>query len=143
MSEDFPGDVRLIIEPVLSERGFVLDEIQDGTYDGGRHLSVVYFRSADCKMQIYESAREGETNCMIAPLDAENEFGLRSASKKWQYLTRFVKRPDLPLKELVKLARQEYESYANPLEWVKARIEADFDAAHAGILNMQRPRNSP
>jgi hypothetical protein len=143
MSDDFPGDVRLIIEPVLSERGFVLDEIQEGADDGGRHLSVVYFRSADCKMQIYESAREGETNCMIAPLDAPNEFGLRSASKKWQYLTRFVKRPDLPLKELVKLARQEYESYGNPLEWVKARIEADFDAAHAGILNMQRPRNSP
>jgi hypothetical protein len=39
----------------------------------------------------------------------------------------------LPLKKLVKLARQEYESYDNPLEWVKARIEADFEAAHAGI----------
>lgn len=143
MSNDFPSDVRIVVEPVLSIRGFVLDEIQNGADGGGRHLCVVYFRSADCKMQIYESAREGETNCMIAPLDAQNEFGLRSTPKKWQYLTSFVKRPDLPLEELMKLARQEYESYDNPLEWVKARIEADFDTAHAAMLNMHRPPQSP
>ena len=143
MSDDFPNGVRLVVEPVLSIRGFVLDEIQNGADDGGRDLSVVYFRSADCKMQIYESAREGETNCMIAPLDAPNEFGLRSSSKKWQYLTTFAKRPDLRLEDLVKMARQEYESYDNPLEWVKARIEADFDTAHAAMLNMQRAPQSP
>jgi hypothetical protein len=142
MSDDFPSDVRLVVEPILSKRGFVLDEIQDGTDDGGRQLSVVYFRSADCKIQIYESAREGETNCMIAPLDAPNEFGLRSTSKKWQFLTRFVKRSDLPLEGRLKMARQEYESYDNPLEWVKACIEAHFDTAHAAMLNMPRPPQS-
>jgi hypothetical protein len=143
VSHDFPNVVQAVVGPVLSKRGFVLDEIQDGADEGGRHLSVVYFRSADCKIQIYESSREGETNCMIAPLDAPNEFGLRSTSKKWQYLTRFVKRPDLPLKELMRMARHEYESFDNPLEWVKARLEADFDAAHAGILNTQRPSDTP
>lgn len=142
MSDDFPSDVRLVVEPILSKRGFVLDEIQDGTDDGGRQLSVVYFRSADCKIQIYESAREGETNCMIAPLDAPNEFGLLSTSKKWQFLTRFVKRSDLPLEGRFKMARQEYESYDNPLEWVKACIEARFDTAHAAMLNMPRPPQS-
>jgi hypothetical protein len=143
MTSDFPTEVEVIVGPVLSAKDFALDQVDDGTDKGGRYQSVVYYRGPDCKLQIYKSAREGETNCMIAPLDAPNEFGLSSASKKWQFLTRFAKRPDVPLKELVQIARAEYESYDNPLHWVKTRLEKDFDTAHSGILEMYGTQDSP
>lgn len=95
MKLGFADEVQLLVGPALSDRGFALEQVFDGTDSGGRDLSVVYYRGPDCKIQIYESSREGETNCMIAPLSAPNEFGLRSTTTKWQYLTRFAKRPDL------------------------------------------------
>ncbi|OIN82179.1 hypothetical protein K3U93_07030 [Mycobacterium malmoense] len=134
MASKFSTDVQTIVGPLLTEHGFVLDEIDDSPDEGGRGQHIVYYRSDDCKIQVYESSREGEVNCMIAPLDVPNEFGLRA--KKWQYLTRFAKRPDLPLEELAELARVEYEAYANPLEWVRDRIVKYYEAAHAGILEM-------
>ena len=132
----FSDDTQSIVGPVLAELGFTLDEIDDSPDEergGSRH--IVYYRSNDCKIQVYESSREGEINCMIAPLDAPNDFGLRT--KKWQYLTRFASRPDgVPLAELVRLAKAEYDSYTNPLEWVRDRIVRNYEAAHAGILQM-------
>jgi hypothetical protein len=134
MPSKFSTDVQTIVGPLLKELGFVLDEIDDSPDEGGRRQHIVYYRSNDCKIQVYESSREGAVNCMIAPLDVPNEFGLRA--KKWQYLTRFAKRPDLPLEELAELARSEYEAYANPLEWVRDRIIKYYEAAHTGILDM-------
>lgn len=136
MASEFSRDVQIIVGPVLTELGFVLDEIDDTPDEGGRSQHVVYYRSSDCKIQVYQSSREGETNCMIAPLDVPNQFGLRA--KKWQYLPRFTKRPDVPLEELVKIARAEYEAYANPLEWTRDRIVKYYEAAHAGILEMYK-----
>ena len=133
-SSEFSTEVQTIVGPVLEQFGFVLDEVDDSPDEGGRRQHIVYFRSNDCKIQVYESAREGEVNCMIAPLDVPNEFGLRA--RKWQFLTRFSKRPDLPLAELAELARAEYDSYSNPLEWVRDRIVKYYDAAHKGILEM-------
>lgn len=133
-SSEFSTEVQTIVGPVLEQFGFVLDEVDDSPDEGGRRQHIVYFRSNDCKIQVYESAREGEVNCMIAPLDVPNEFGLRA--RKWQFLTRFSKRPDLPLAELAELARAEYNSYSNPLEWVRDRIVKYYDAAHKGILEM-------
>jgi hypothetical protein len=133
-SSEFSTEVQTIVGPVLEQFGFVLDEVDDSPDEGGRRQHIVYFRSNDCKMQVYESAREGEVNCMIAPIDVPNEFGLRA--RKWQFLTRFSKRPDLPLAELAELARAEYKSYSNPLEWVRDRIVKYYDAAHKGILEM-------
>jgi hypothetical protein len=137
MAPEFSTDVQTIVGPLLKKLGFVLDEIDDSSDEGGRRQHVVYYRSNDCKIQVYESSREGEVNCMIAPLDVPNEFGLRA--KKWQYLTRFTKRPDLPLEELATIARAEYEAYANPLEWVRDRIVKYYEVAHAGILEMYGP----
>jgi hypothetical protein len=131
---EFSTEVQTIVGPVLEQFGFVLDEIDDSPDEGGRRQHIVYFRSNDCKVQVYESAREGEVNCMIAPIDVPNEFGLRA--RKWQFLTRFSKRPDLPLAELAELARAEYKSYSNPLEWVRDRIVKYYDPAHKGILEM-------
>lgn len=134
MASGFATGVQTIVGPLLTDRGFVLDEIDDSPDEGGRSQHIVYYRSNDCKIQVYESSREGEVNCMIAPLDVPNKFGLRA--KKWQYLTRFTRRPDLPLEELAELARVEYEAYSNPLYWVRDRIVKYYEAAHAGILEM-------
>jgi hypothetical protein len=133
-NSEFSTEVQTIVGPVLEQLGFVLDEIDDSPDEGGRRQHIVYFRSEDCKVQVYESAREGEVNCMIAPIDVPNEFGLRA--RKWQFLTRFSKRPDLPLAELAELARAEYKSYSNPLEWVRDRIVKYYEAAHKGIIEM-------
>lgn len=130
MIQNFFMEVESIVGPLLKELGFRLDETDD-TSDRGGNRYIAYYRGKDCKLQIYQSSREGETNCMIAPLGAPNEFGLRS--EKWQYLTRFTKRPDLPATELIQLARREYESYSNPLEWVRDRIRANYESAHASI----------
>ena len=73
----FARDVESIVGPSLAQLGFVLDEIDSSVDEGGRPGSVVYYRSSDCKIQIYNSSREGNINCMIAPLDApNNSFGL-------------------------------------------------------------------
>jgi hypothetical protein len=134
MSAEFSAQVQETMGPLLEGLGFVVDEVDDRPDKGGRRRHIVYYRSSDCKLQVYESSREGEFNCMIAPLDATNAFGLDT--KKWQFLTRFSDRPDVPLAELAAQARAEYESYTNPLEWVRDRIANYYQAAHSGILKM-------
>jgi hypothetical protein len=69
---------------------------------------------------------------MIAPLDAPNEFGLNSS--KWYFISYFSKRSDAPTAETLRLAIAEYNSYANPLDWVRDRVIKHYEAAHAGIL---------
>jgi hypothetical protein len=133
MTHQFSAEVQSIVGPLLIDLGFVLDGVEDFD-EGGLPGTVVYYRSDDCKIQIYQSGREGETNCMIAPLDAPDSFGLRA--DKWQYLLRFSKTPDLPLAELAALTRAEYNAYANPLEWVRDQIAKYYPAAHTGILEM-------
>ena len=115
MGVTFSDEVQRIVEPTLADRGFVLD-------------------------QIYDSVRESEINCMIAPLGAPNEFGLRSPSKKWQFVIRFVNRPDLPFEELLDRERRERVSYESRLHWVSALIESHFEEARAGVLAMEKPR---
>jgi hypothetical protein len=136
---EFPAAVQALVGPVLLAKGLVLDEIEDGPGDAGRYLSVVYYRGVDCRIQVYWSSREGETNCMIAPLSAPNEFGLRSPSKLWQFLGRFAERSDLPLPELARAARVEFERHETPLHWVKSLVENHFDAARASILDVSGP----
>ena len=132
MASEFFTDVEATLGPLLREMGFVLDEVDDGPDEGGLARNIVYYRSKDCKLQIYYSAREGEINCMIAPLDAPNEFGLNS--KKWHFISRFSKRPDIPLQEQLQIALAEVQSYENRLDWVKDRIIRHYEDAHAGIL---------
>lgn len=133
MMTDFVDEIEARIGRILSDRGLMLVETFDGSDSGGRELKVGYFANSECKIQIYYWAREAETNCMIARLDAPNEFGLLSKSKKWQFLTRFVKKPDLPPVEVAEQARLELESFANPLEWVGDRIDRFYDVALAGM----------
>ena len=134
MTSRFSADVQEIVGPTLAERGFVLDEVDDRPDEGGRERHVAYYRSNDCKVQIYESSRDGEVNAMIAPRSVLNEFGPQA--NKWQYFGRFSKRPDVPLEELVLLTRAEYEAYGTPLVWVRDRIINNYDSAHTGIIEM-------
>ncbi|WP_335331116.1 hypothetical protein [Mycobacterium kyogaense] len=131
----FRDDVEAIVGPALAVRGFVLDQIDDNPDSGGRERHIVFYRSPDCRIQIYESSREGETNVMIATSDA-HQFGVNSPD--WQFLTRFTERPRGPLGDITQGARQEYEAYADPLVWVRDRIVRCFDAARVGILAMHR-----
>ncbi|TDO06502.1 hypothetical protein EV580_6594 [Mycobacterium sp. BK086] len=132
MPDSFSGDVQTIIGSLLSERGFTVDEIDERPLVGGRPPHVVYYRSNDCKIQIYESRRDGETNCMIAPVDAPNEFGPNST--KWHYLDRFAQPREPATPETLRAAIAEYRSYANPVEWVRDHIVKYYDDAHRGIL---------
>ncbi len=113
MPAEFGAEVEDVLGPLMRRLGFEIDEVDDRQDDGGRDRHIVYYRSADCKVQVYQSAREGEVNCMIAPSGVPNQFGLNA--QKWQHITRFSKRPDLPFKELLRAAREEYSSYPNPI----------------------------
>ena len=132
MPSEFSEEVQTVLGPLLEKLGFSLDEIDDTPDEGGRPQHVVYYRSSDCKMQIYDSWREGEINCMIAPATAANAFGL--VAKRWQFLDGFTERPDLSFNDLLRMARAEYAAYDNPVEWVRDRIIKYYDDAHRGIL---------
>jgi hypothetical protein len=134
MTDTFRAEVDRNIEPLLSELGFVLEEVDDGPDEGGIPRHIAYFKSADCRLQIYDSSREGEVNCMIAPLDAPNTFGLNT--DKWHFISRFSKRADLPPKERLQVAVAEARAYANPFEWVRDRIAKHYETAHTSILEL-------
>jgi hypothetical protein len=147
MKQEFLSGVRSIVEPLLNELGFQwdgydddVDESDSGVRDGGRRGSVVFFRSDDCKIQVYDSTRDGSINCMIAPLDAPNTFGPYDRSGKWQYLPRFAIRQGVPLDEIMKdnLA-VDFPTTTQLLESVRRRIEKYFPVAHDGVLEMEGP----
>nr|PBJ56765.1 hypothetical protein BB736_20320 [Mycobacterium avium subsp. hominissuis] len=54
MREEFLNGVRAVVEPLLIQLGFQLDEYGDVDVHG-RKASVVYFRSNDCKIQVYDA----------------------------------------------------------------------------------------
>lgn len=139
MTEDFLAGVKSIVEPLLNELGFQLAEYDGDVDEGGRKGSVVFFRSSDCKIQIYDSPRDGSINCMIAPLDAINVFGPRDQSGKWQYLPRFAIRLGVPLEEIRENNLPDFPTTTQFLESVRRRIEKYYPVAHDGILEMGGP----
>ena len=138
MTEEFLAGVRSIVEPLLVQLGFQLDELGDVDVHG-RKASVVFFRSTDCRIQIYDAPREGEINCMIAPLDAPNVFGLYDESGQWQYLPMFAIRQGVPLEEISDPNLPDFPTTNQWLESVRSRIEKFYPIAHAGILGMHGP----
>ncbi|ASW91579.1 hypothetical protein [Mycobacterium marseillense] len=146
MTQEFLSGVRSIVEPLLNELGFQqdgyddVDESDPEARDGSRRGSVVFFRSDDCKIQVYESTRDGSINCMIAPLDAPNTFGPYDQSGNWQYLPRFAIRQGVPLDEIMKdnLA-VDFPTTIQLLESVRSRIEKYYPVAHVGVLEMEGP----
>jgi hypothetical protein len=138
VTENFPAKVQSIVGPLLADLGFAVDEIDNDVDEDGRRGSVVYYRSEDCKIQVYQSAREGSVNCMIAPLVAPNIFGLYDRSYRWQYLAKFSPAPNMSLEELVQSVSYEAKTDTEQLLWVKDQIGQYYRAAHAGILEMFR-----
>lgn len=139
VTEEFSNKVEIIIGPLLDSLGFELDGIDNHVDEGGRLGAVVYYRSNDCKIQIYWSGREFEINAMIAPLSAPNEHGLYNRSSQWHYLNEFIKNPDLPLEQLVQVLKSEranFDSDTKWLGWLKGRIAQYFEPAHAGVLEL-------
>lgn len=139
MTQDFLAGVRAIVEPLLINLGFQLDGYDDAVDEWGRRGAVVYFRSADCKIQIYDSSRDGSINCMIAPLGALNVFGPHDQSGMWQYLPRFALRQGVRLDEVRETALPDFPTTDQFLESVRGRIERYFPIAHAGVLEMRGP----
>jgi hypothetical protein len=135
MTQEFLAEVRSIVEPLLAELGFQLDEYDDSPDEGGRPQRIAYYRSNDCKIQVYQSSREGSTNCMIAPLDASNGFGL--GTEKWQYLPRFAIWRGVPSEEIMKdKLPVDFPTTTQFLESVRSRIEKYYPIAHAVVLEM-------
>jgi hypothetical protein len=141
VKSEFPREVQAIIGPLRSSIGFVVDSIDNDVDEGGRTGSVVFYRSQDCKIQIYYSSREREINAMIGALDAPNEHGLYARSREWHYFNDFSDEPKLPLEELVPKLRSERANFENTpkwLEWIKReRIARYFESAHAAIIEGQ------
>jgi hypothetical protein len=135
VTENFPAEVQSVVGPLLANLGFTVDELDNNVDEGGRRGSVVYYRSDDCKIQIYRSAREGSVNCMIAPLVAPNIFGLYDRSHRWQYLAKFSPTPNVPLEELVRSVSYKSKTDKEQLLWVKDQIGQHYQAAHLGILD--------
>jgi hypothetical protein len=134
VAANFAADVESIVGPVLRQLGFALDEVDGNVDEGGRQASVVYYRSVDAKVQVYESAREGNVNCMIAPLSAPNEFGPLDRSLNWRFLNEFSPAPDVPIEDLVKSVSYQAKGTAQQLEEVRDRLSEYYQDAHTGIL---------
>jgi len=139
MTRDFLAGVRSIVEPLLIELGFQLDEYDGDVDEWGRKGAVAFFRSKDCKVQVYNSTREGSINCMIAALDAPNVFGPHDQSGKWQYLPRFAIRQGVPLEDIREDSLPDFPTTDQFLESVRGRIEKYFPIAHDGVLEMEGP----
>ncbi|WP_293003206.1 hypothetical protein [Mycobacterium sp.] len=102
--------------------------------EGGPKGAVAYYRSGDCKIQIYRSSREGNINCMIARISAPNEFGPHDRSLTWRFLNEFSPAPDVSLEDLAKTVSYKAKSESEQLRAVKDRIVECYDEAHAAIL---------
>lgn len=59
MASEFTEEVQGILGPTLERFGFALTGADDSPDPGGRRQHIVYYQSDDCKLQIYESSREG------------------------------------------------------------------------------------
>jgi hypothetical protein len=139
VTDGFTREVQVIIGPLLADLGLAPDGVDAEVDEGGRRGSVCYYRGDDCKIQVYWSPRDGEINCMIAPVDAPNESGLRNHSRKWHYLDDFVDRPSVPLERLVEMLKADkvnFTSHDQWLRWLRDRINQYFETARAGVLGM-------
>ncbi|MCV7079122.1 hypothetical protein [Mycobacterium szulgai] len=145
MTKEFLAEVGLIVEPLLNELGFQMDGHDDNVDEDGPTGAAVYFRSKDCKIQIYDSRRDASVNCMIAPLDAPNVFGPYDRSRTWQYLVMLAIKQGVPREEVIEdKLPSNFPTIRQRLEWVRGRIKRYFPAARSGILEMNRSeyRNS-
>ncbi|ORX01708.1 hypothetical protein AWC27_00230 [Mycobacterium szulgai] len=115
--------------PLLTARGFELEEVDADIVYGERGAWVMFYRSADCKLQICWSARDGGIDFMLAPLDAPNEFGLLNRSEKWQFMLLLSGvHDDLPTPGLD-------VDDNTVMSWLEALFDLHFEAACDALLS--------
>lgn len=140
MTQEFLMAVRSIVEPLLTELGFQLDEYVGDIGASDKKGSAVIFRSEDCKIQVYDSRRNGDINCMIAPLAATNTFGPYDSSGVWQYIALFAIKAGVSNEELMNdQLSSDFPTTNERLEWVRGRIHKYYPVAHEGILKIAAP----
>ncbi|BBY26402.1 hypothetical protein [Mycolicibacterium sediminis] len=130
MTSTFEGEVDRIVGRTLSTYGLRFDGTFVGLDADGAGLAICYFRSANCKLQIYTSEREGETGCMIAPADAPNVFGPTDDSGWWKFLTDVNQDADDPFRGVP----TEAGSYGVPLTRLRAHLVASYDDACTALV---------
>jgi hypothetical protein len=135
MTPTFLAEAQSIVEPLLTRLGFQADGFDDQVDEGGRYGAVVFYRSSDCKLQVYLSTRQGQINSMIAPLDAPNVFGPHDRSRTWRIFTMVVERQGVPREKLMQdNPAVDFPTETQSLEWVRGCIAKYFPYAHTGIL---------
>lgn len=124
-----PSDLAEFLAPSMSRAGLALDEIQDDITYAERRAWAIYYRSADCRLQICWSEREEGIDFMLAKLCAPDEFGLLNQSKTWHYMLLLSDiDDDLPTPGL----------YADEIEvmvWLRDLFEIHFGSARAVLLS--------
>ena len=118
--------------PMLASLGFALEAADNTLVYGDRPTWAVYYRSADYKLQICWSAREGGIDFMLAPLDATDTFGLTGSSDGWRHL--------------LALSRSDDDLQPPPVDadeetwwtWRKALLLAHIDEARGALLPKNR-----
>jgi|GEM_PF-2520745 len=140
MTQEFLMAVRSIVEPLLTELGFQLDEYMGDIGASDKKGSAVFFRSEDCKIQVYDSRRNGDINCMMAPLAATNIFGPYDRSGAWENIAMLTVGAGIPREELMKdKLPSDFPTTNERLEWVRGRIYKYYSIAHERILKIADP----
>lgn len=136
MQSDFSHLVRRTLGPFLERNDFELDAVDENSENG---LAVVYLRAPKCKLQIYNSPRNGEVNCMIAAAGTPNESGAENRRREgWHYVSELSGRDaDTSVEQL--LERRHASRDVGPrttiqqLEDLRDLLESDFAAACARL----------
>ena len=118
--------------PMLASLGFALEAADNTLVYGDRPTWAVYYRSADYKLQICWSAREGGIDVMLAPLDAPNAFGLTGSSDGWRHLLALSRSDDDPQTPPVDADEETWWT------WRKALLLAHIDEARGALLPKNR-----
>lgn len=127
----FDSEVLAVLGPFLERNGFVIDAVQQGEQN---ELAVVYFRSPECKLQVYSSPRHGEVNCMIGTSDAPTEFGLSENSEGWHFIRELSgRRTEQSIDDWLSKPI-DFKTVAEQLEEVRELLESDFEAARTALL---------
>lgn len=135
MTQEFLTAVRSIVEPLLAELGFQMNEFMGDIGPSDKKGSAVFFRSEECKIQVYDSRRNGDINCMIAPRGAPNVFGPYDRSGVWQNIGALALRGGVPREELMKdKLPSDFPTTNERLDWVRGRICRYYSVALKGIL---------
>jgi hypothetical protein len=120
------SDVERHLGPTLASLSFRLDEVDPDLVYGERAAWAVYYRGADCKLQVCWSERDGGVDFMLAPSDAPNEFGIENRSKKWHFMLALSDAND-DLETPVGAGPEKVWA------WRKALLEAHFDSARSAL----------